>query len=282
MIVILGPTACGKTHFATQWALEHQGEIISADSRQVYKGMDIGTGKDLQEYTLEGVSIPYHLIDILAAGKRYNVFRFQQDFDQALAQILERGKLPILCGGTGLYIEAALSPYYLQEVPPNEALRKKYAQAPLTELIAQLAALRPLHNTSDTTDPERCLRAIEIALYTQEHAPVPRSIPPYKIYGLQVSREVLRERIALRLHQRLEQGMVAEVQALLNAGISSDDLVYYGLEYKYITQYLLGQISYPCMVSSLQTAICQFAKRQCTWFRRMEKQGFKIEWIQKD
>lgn len=278
MIIILGPTACGKTHFATRTALEKNGEIISADSRQVYKGMDIGTGKDLNEYCVDGVSIPYHLIDILPAGEKYDVFRFQRDFDRVLADILDRGKLPILCGGTGLYLEAALSPYFLQEVPLNEALRKECEKIPLAELIPRLAALRPLHNSTDTNDRERCLRAMEIALFEANHSPKARPLPKYTIYGLQPSREILRQRITERLHQRLSQGMVEEVRGLLNAGIKAQDLLYYGLEYKYITQYILGEISYDVMVSSLNTAIHQFAKRQCTWFRRMEKRGYGIEW----
>ncbi|MCR5745589.1 MAG: tRNA (adenosine(37)-N6)-dimethylallyltransferase MiaA [Bacteroidales bacterium] len=276
MLCILGPTASGKTRYAVQLARELDGEILSGDSRQVYRGMDIGTGKDLAEYG----DIPYHLIDIVDAGEKYNIFQYQHDFERAYRDIVERGKTPILCGGSGLYIEAATCGYHLPDVPPDPALRAELEQLPTETLIARYETLRKPHNTTDYDTRQRLIRALEIALYEESH-PVTRTafLPrKTKYIGISVSRDERNARIDRRLRARLDEGLVEEVQRLLDSGLSADDLLYYGLEYKYVTLYLTGSLAYDEMVERLQTAIHQFAKRQMTWFRGMERKGMEIEW----
>jgi tRNA dimethylallyltransferase len=290
MITILGPTASGKTPLAAALAVRCHGEIISADSRQVYRRMDIGTGKDLSDYRQvvngSSVVIPYHLIDICEPGTKYNLFQYQQDFFEAYEDIRSRGVQPILCGGTGLYIEAVLKGYHLSPVPQNPALRQQLENKSLAELTSMLAALKArngstMHNTTDVDSCQRAIRAIEIEQYNLEH-PVPRrELPPVDslIIGVNINREARREKITRRLKARLEEGMIAEVQSLLDEGIPAEDLVYYGLEYKFVTEYLMGQLSYDDMFQRLEIAIHQFAKRQMTWFRGMERRGFTIHWI---
>lgn len=281
MITILGPTACGKTRLAVLLAAQLDAEIISADSRQVYRGMDIGTGKDVAEYTIEGKHIPCHLIDIVDAGYAYNVHEYVRDFHKAYNDIRSRHKEVIFCGGTGLYLEAVLKGYRLTTVPENQELRAQLALKTQDELIGLLTSLKKTHNTSDFTDRERLLRAIEIETYYSGHPDTALSYKPVSgiIFGFEMPREFIRSRITERLHHRLKNGMIEEVQALLNNGVTTVQLKYYGLEYKYITQYLEGELTYSDMVRLLNTAIHQFAKRQITWFRRMEKQGIKIHWI---
>jgi tRNA dimethylallyltransferase len=297
MITILGPTASGKTPLAAALACSLPpvggavgGEIISADSRQVYRRMDIGTGKDLSDYRQvvngSSVVIPYHLIDICEPGTKYNLFQYQQDFFEVYEDIRSRGVQPILCGGTGLYIEAVLKGYHLSPVPQNPALRQQLENKSLAELTSMLAALKArngstMHNTTDVDSCQRAIRAIEIEQYNLEN-PVPRrELPPVDslIIGVNINREARREKITRRLKTRLEEGMIAEVQSLLDEGIPAEDLVYYGLEYKFVTEYLMGQLSYDDMFQRLEIAIHQFAKRQMTWFRGMERRGFKIHWI---
>ena len=282
MITILGPTASGKTPVAARLAAEIGGEVISADSRQVYRRMDIGTGKDLADY---GV-VPYHLIDIREPGTKYNLFEYQQDFFDVYQQIRSRGAVPILCGGTGLYIEAVLKGYHLSPVPQNQALRDSLEGKSLAELTEMLKALKArngsnMHNTTDVDSCQRAIRAIEIETYNAEHPMPRRELPPVEslIVGIDIDRELRREKITRRLKARLENGMVEEVQALLDEGITAEDLIYYGLEYKFVTEYLTGQLTYDEMFSRLEIAIHQFAKRQMTWFRGMERRGFKIHWI---
>ena len=282
MITILGPTASGKTPVAARLAAEIGGEIISADSRQVYRRMDIGTGKDLEDYG----SVPYHLIDICEPGTKYNLFEYQQDFFDAYQEIRSRGAIPILCGGTGLYIEAVLKGYKLSPVPQNQKLRDSLEGKSLEELTQMLTQLKAktgsnMHNKTDVDSCQRAIRAIEIETYNLEH-PVPRrELPPVDslIIGIDIDRELRREKITRRLKARLENGMVDEVKALLDEGIPSEDLIYYGLEYKFVTEYLTGQLTYDEMFTHLEIAIHQFAKRQMTWFRGMERRGFKINWI---
>lgn len=277
LICVLGPTASGKTKYAVKLAYETNGEIISADSRQVYKFMDIGTGKDLDEYNYNGVNIPYHLIDIVEPGSKYNIFQYQIDFHRVLQEIYRRGKQPILCGGSGLYIEAATQGYSLPRVPPNPALRAELELLSDQQLIEKLEQLKPLHNTTDTDSRKRLIRALEIALYgdtdVQEYLPVPTTF-----IGISVSREERIKRIDKRLKERLEGGMIEEVKSLLERGIPAEDLIYYGLEYKFVTLYITGELSYKEMHKSLETAIHRFAKRQMTWFRRMERRGVEIDW----
>ena len=292
MITILGPTASGKTPVAARLAAEIGGEIISADSRQVYRRMDIGTGKDLADYVVRnqesGVSrqISYHLIDIREPGTKYNLFEYQQDFFDAYEAIQSRGAIPILCGGTGLYIEAVLKGYHLSPVPQNQALRDSLEDKSLAELTQMLTDLKAktgsnMHNTTDVDSCQRAIRAIEIETYNIEHPTPRRELPPVDsiIIGIDIDRELRRERITRRLKTRLEEGMVEEVKALLDEGIPADDLIYYGLEYKFVTEYLTGKITYDEMFTRLEIAIHQFAKRQMTWFRGMERRGFKIHWI---
>jgi len=281
MITVLGPTATGKTSFAVYMAAQLNGEIISADSRQVYKGMDIGTGKDLEEYQYDNQSIPYHLIDIVEPGYEYNVFEFQRDFLQAYEQIEENGSFPILCGGTGMYIESVLKGYKLINVPENEDLREELKLKSDEELEEILAEFKALHNTTDTTDRDRLLRAIEIQTYYDAHPDLDTSFPQIDtvIVGIDFDRRVIRTRISERLDHRLKNGMIEEVKGLLENGVSPEKLKFYGLEYRFITQYLEEEIGYKEMFRRLETAIHQFAKRQMTWFRRMEKQGFEIHWL---
>ncbi len=293
MITILGPTASGKTTLATALAaaMPHsdtgmEAEIISADSRQVYRRMDIGTGKDLADYTVGEKQIPYHLIDICEPGTKYNLFQYQQDFSDAYKDICNRGKLPILCGGTGLYIESVLKGYNLSPVPQNPALRKSLEGKSLGELTLMLQQLKEktgsnMHNRSDVDTAQRAIRAIEIESYNLEHPILERNMPavPSVIFGVNINREVRREKITHRLKQRLEEGMVDEIKDLLDSGIPADDLIYYGLEYKFVTEYITGKTSYEEMFRSLEIAIHQFAKRQMTWFRGMERRGFTIHWI---
>lgn len=286
MITILGPTASGKTTVAAHLAAAVGGEIISADSRQVYRRMDIGTGKDLADYNIGGQLIPYHLIDIREPGTKYNLFEYQQDFFDAYQGIRSRGAVPILCGGTGLYIEAVLKGYHLSPVPQNQPLRDSLEGKSLEELTQMLARLKAktgsnMHNTTDVDSPQRAIRAIEIESYNLEHPTPRRELPPVDslIIGISIDRELRREKITRRLKARLEEGMVEEVQHLLDEGIDPEDLIYYGLEYKFVTEYLTGQLTRDEMATRLEIAIHQFAKRQMTWFRGMERRGFKINWI---
>jgi len=286
MITILGPTASGKTPVAARLAAEIGGEIISADSRQVYRRMDIGTGKDLADYTVDGRLIPYHLIDICEPGTKYNLFEYQQDFFDAYETIQSRGAVPILCGGTGLYIEAVLKGYKLSPVPQNQQLREELDGKSLEELTQMLTELKArngsnMHNTTDVDSCQRAIRAIEIETYNLQHPMPKRELPPVDslIIGIDIDRELRREKITRRLKTRLDEGMVDEVKALLDEGIPADDLIYYGLEYKFLTEYLTGRLSYDEMFERLEIAIHQFAKRQMTWFRGMERRGFTIHWI---
>ncbi len=286
IVTILGPTATGKTSLAVQLAHRLNGEIISADSRQVYRGMDIGTGKDLDEYEIDGEVIPFHLIDIADAGTRYNLFEYQKDFTAALADIRSRGKLPVMCGGSGLYIEAILNRYKMVEVPVNNALRKRLENKDIRQLEKILRSYEGhhMHNKTDLDTPQRAIRAIEIADYYAKHPERDSSVPPLNpvILGIALDRDTRRSRITERLHSRLDEGMVDEVRSLLDSGIKPEDLIYYGLEYRFVTLYLTGEMGYDEMVSSLETAIHQFAKRQMTWFRGMERRGFHIHWINGD
>ncbi len=290
MITILGPTASGKTPVAARLAAEINGEVISADSRQVYRRMDIGTGKDLDDFTLtvnhETFTVPYHLIDIREPGTKYNLFEYQQDFYDVYQDIRQRGKEPVLCGGTGLYIEAVLKGYKLSPVPQNQPLRDSLEGKSLTELTQLLTELKAkngsnMHNTTDVDSCQRAIRAIEIETYNLEHPTPRRELPSVDslIIGIDIDRELRREKITRRLQKRLEEGMVDEVQALLSEGIPAEDLIYYGLEYKFVTEYLTHQLTYDEMFKRLEIAIHQFAKRQMTWFRGMERRGFKIHWI---
>lgn len=282
LIAILGPTATGKTSVAANLAARLGGEIISADSRQVYRGMDLGTGKDLADYVINGAEIPSHLIDIENAGAHYNVYRFQTDFFRAFHEIQSRGKFPVLCGGSGLYLEAVLRNYRLIEVPPNRELRKELEGKTLEELTEILKALKPqLHNFTDVETDRRAIRAIEIEKYYAEHGQEESEMPDIKSLniGIDFDREMRRQRISTRLKQRLDEGMLDEVQKLLDSGLTPEQLIYYGLEYKYLTLHLTGSLSFDEMFRQLEIAIHQFAKRQMTWFRGMEKRGTKIHWI---
>ena len=295
MITLLGPTASGKTPVAANLAARIGGEIISADSRQVYRRMDLGTGKDLEDYTVQtsnlktqtsNLNVPYHLIDICEPGTKYNLFQYQQDFFDAYQDIQSRGAVPILCGGTGLYIEAVLKGYKLSPVPQNQELRDSLEGKSLLELTKILEDLKAktgsnMHNKTDVDSCQRAIRAIEIETYNLDH-PVPRrELPPVDslIIGIDIDRELRREKISRRLKTRLDEGMVDEVRHLLDEGIAPEDLIYYGLEYKFLTEYVTGQITYDEMFSRLEIAIHQFAKRQMTWFRGMERRGFTIHWI---
>lgn len=281
LIVILGPTACGKTTFATQLAHKLDGEIISADSRQVYRQMDLGTGKDLREYQVNGHAIPHHLIDIAEPGYKYNVFEYQSDFFKAFEQVQQNNRWPIMCGGTGLYIEAVLKRYKLINVPVNEALRGQLKGKTLEELTAILSGYKKLHNDTDTDTIPRAIRAIEIEHYYLDHQEIELNLPEIRplVMGINIDREARRRKITQRLKERLDQGMVEEVRALLNRGLSPDDLIYYGLEYKFTTLYLTGQLTFEEMADQLNVAIHQFAKRQMTWFRGMERKGTTIHWM---
>ena len=281
LIVILGPTASGKTALAAHLAKALDGEIISADSRQVYRRMDLGTGKDYADYVVEGQRIPAHLIDIREPGYKYNVYEFQNDFFHVFEDLQKRGKWAILCGGTGLYIEAVLQQYKMIHVPANPALRESLKDKTLAELEEILSEFRILHNSTDTDTHKRAVRAIEIETYYQSHPEIEVQLPEIRplLIGVDIDRELRREKITRRLQQRLEEGLVAEVEALLAEGLSAEDLIYYGLEYKFVTQYVTGRLSYDEMVTQLNIAIHQFAKRQMTWFRGMERRGIAINWV---
>ncbi len=281
LITILGPTASGKTTLGVALTHALDGEIISADSRQIYRGMDLGTGKDLEEYTIEGKTVPYHLIDIVDAGYKYNVFEYQRDFLKAYEGIVSRSNPVILCGGTGLYLESILKGYRLLPVPENKELRDSLASYSLEELTEKLKAYKELHNSTDVDTCKRAIRAIEIEEYYLTQPADERSFPKLNslIIGVDIDRELRRSKISKRLKQRLDEGMIQEVEALLETGISADDLIYYGLEYKFLTLYCIGKLTYDEMFEQLETAIHQFAKRQMTWFRGMERKGFTIHWI---
>lgn len=299
MITILGPTASGKTSLAAALAAKLDdlvtlpngrkfkgAEIIGADSRQVYRGMDIGTGKDLADYTVGGKQIPYHLIDICDAGTKYNLFQYQQDFYDAYHDILSRGAFPILCGGTGLYIESVLKGYHLSPVPQNQELRDRLAGKNLEKLTAMLIELKKkngsnMHNRTDVDTAQRAIRAIEIETYNLQHPMPERELPAVDslVIGVNIDRDARREKITQRLKQRLEEGMMDEIKGLLDSGIPAENLIYYGLEYKFITEYVIGKTTYDEMFRGLEIAIHQFAKRQMTWFRGMERRGFNIHWV---
>lgn len=282
LIAIVGPTASGKTTLAVALAKRIGTEVISADSRQLYRGMDIGTGKDLDEYTIDGETIPYHLIDICPAGYRYNLFEYVRDFNAVYADIKARGKQPLLCGGTGLYVETVLKGYSLPPVPENKALRESLQEKSLDELAEMLRSYKTLHNTTDIDTCKRAIRAIEIAEFYSRQEPEllePRPLQNSLIVGVNIDRELRRAKITRRLHERLEEGMVEEVKSLLESGIEPESLIYYGLEYKFLTEYIIGHTTYDEMVERLEIAIHQFAKRQMTWFRGMERRGHTIRWI---
>ena len=281
LITILGPTASGKTVLAAALAAQLHTEIISADSRQIYRGMDIGTGKDLADYIVNGQSIPYHLIDICEPGYKYNVFQYQHDFFRVFRDIESRGKLPILCGGTGMYIEAVLKGYKLLDVPQNPTLRQSLQGKSLAELEQILASYKVLHNKTDVDSAQRAIRAIEIEEYYRTEAPGRNEYEPINslIIGVDIDRDTRRAKISQRLRARLAEGMVDEVRQLIDQGVKPDDLIYYGLEYKFVTQYVIEQLSYEEMVTQLEIAIHQFAKRQMTWFRGMERRGSTIHWV---
>ena len=282
LIAIVGPTASGKTTLAVALAKRIGTEVISADSRQLYRGMDIGTGKDLDEYTIDGETIPYHLIDICPAGYRYNLFEYVRDFNAVYADIKARGKQPLLCGGTGLYVETVLKGYSLPPVPENKALRESLQEKSLDELAEMLRSYKTLHNTTDIDTCKRAIRAIEIAEFYSRQEPEllePRPLQNSLIVGVNIDRELRRAKITRRLHVRLKEGMVEEVKSLLESGIEPESLIYYGLEYKFLTEYIIGHTTYDEMVERLEIAIHQFAKRQMTWFRGMERRGHTIRWI---
>lgn len=282
LITVLGPTASGKTTVAAKLASVLGGEVISADSRQVYRGMDLGTGKDYADYTVDGQPVPYHLIDIVDAGYEYNVFEYQKDFLKVFEEITRRGKLPVMCGGSGLYLEAVLKNYKLIQVPLNEPLREKLSGKTLAELTEMLKSYKnELHNITDIENEKRAIRAIEIEEYYLLHPEIDTQMPDIRslVVGVKFDRQSRRKRITERLRQRLKAGMLAEVQRLLDSGLTPEQLTYYGLEYKFMTQHLTGQLSYQEMFEGLNVAIHQFAKRQMTWFRRMEKQGIEIHWL---
>ncbi len=281
LITILGPTACGKTKLAVALADRIGGEILSADSRQVYRGMDIGTGKDLADYRVGDRTVPYHLIDIAEPGSKYNVYEFQGDFLKAYKGVVERGAQPIMCGGTGLYLESVLRGYRLIPVPENPALRKSLEGKTLAELTEILKGYKTLHNTTDVDTCKRAIRAIEIEECYRNTPVEAGGFPSLKSLniGVDISRDMRRELISSRLEKRINEGMIDEVKGLLERGISADDLIYYGLEYKYVTLYVTGQLEYKYLLQELEVAIHQFAKRQMTWFRGMERRGIHIDWI---
>lgn len=280
-ICILGPTAIGKTKVAVTLAQKIGGEIISADSRQVYKQMDIGTGKDIAEYAIDGKSIPYHLIDIVDPGTEFNVFEYQRAFLNAYNKVKVENNIPILCGGTGMYLDAVINGYNLIKVERDEKLRAGLADKSNEELAEMLKALRPLHNSTDTIDRDRLIRAIELAVHANDKVPEEDRFPKFdvQIFGLRLERTILKERITIRLKDRLKNGMIEEVKELLEQGISSEQLEFYGLEYRLVTQYLAGKLNYNDMYQKLREAIYQFARRQEKWFRRMERKGTVITWL---
>ena len=282
LITILGPTASGKTTLAARLAYEMHTEVISGDSRQVYRRMDLGTGKDLEDYVVEGIQVPYHLIDIVEPGTKYNVFEYQRDFLKVYEELRGEGKVPVLCGGTGLYLESVLRGYRLMPVPENEALRTVLAGKSLEELTEMLKSYKQLHNTTDVDTPKRAIRAIEIEEYYRNHPAEGRDFPSIHalVVGIDIDRETRRRKISERLKQRLEHGMLDEIRDLLSEGIPAENLIYYGLEYKYLTQYVIGELTYEEMYRKLEIAIHQFAKRQMTWFRGMERRGIQIHWLE--
>jgi tRNA dimethylallyltransferase len=281
LVTVLGHTAGGKTRFAACLAEKLKGEVISADSRQVYRHMNLGTGKDYEDYLVEGRQVAVHLIDILEPGYEYNVYEYQKDFIGVFQEVHARGSLPVLCGGSGLYIEAVLKDYRLIRVPLNHELRSTLEQEGMDDLTARLAGIRKLHNKTDIVDRKRLIRALEIEHYYQKHPELDDQMPDIRpiIFGINFDRLSRRKRISQRLAERLDQGMVTEVQSLLDKGVSPEKLIYYGLEYKYITEYLAGRYTYEEMFACLETAIHRFAKRQMTWFRKMERDGIKIHWF---
>ncbi len=281
MLTILGPTAGGKTSLAARMAYILDGEIISADSRQVYRGMDLGTGKDLDDYIVEGKQIPYHLIDIVETGYKYNVYEYQKDFLEVYSEIKKRKKFPVFCGGSGMYLDAVLKGYKLIPVPANNQLRNELENKSSEELIKVLKSFKRIHNTSDTDSRKRVIRAIEIETFYDESKDIDDYFPEINslLIGVKFDRDSRRKRISERLKQRLDEGMIDEVKRILDSGISPENLIYYGLEYKYLTQYVIGEITFEEMFKQLETAIHQFAKRQMTWFRRMERKGLKIHWL---
>ena len=281
LITILGPTASGKTALAAALAHELKTEVISGDSRQVYRRMDVGTGKDLKDYIVDGYQVPYHLIDIVEPGTKYNLFEYQRDFLEVYESLRRRQLVPVLCGGTGLYIESVLKGYNLMPVPENPELRERLSCKTLTELTEILGAYKKLHNTTDVDTAKRAIRAIEIEEYYRRHPAESRPFPPIQslVVGVSIERELRRDKITSRLRQRLNKGMVDEIKGLLDEGISAENLIYYGLEYKFLTQYVLGELTYAEMFRNLETAIHQFAKRQMTWFRGMERRGIEINWL---
>lgn len=281
MVTILGPTASGKTEVAVNLACKLKGEIISADSRQIYRGMDLGTGKDLVEYQVDGVEVPYHLIDIAQAGYQYNVFEYQRDFLKVYHAIREKGSFPVMCGGSGMYLEAVLKGYRLIQVPVNEDRRAELQFLSLEELTKILKCYKSITNTSDTENKKRAIRAIEIEEFCLAHPETDLSFPVINslIVGVKFDRDSRRQRITARLKQRLDSGMIDEVANLIENGLKPGDLTYYGLEYKYLTLYITGQLTFDEMFNGLNTAIHQFAKRQMTWFRKMERDGFEIRWL---
>jgi tRNA dimethylallyltransferase len=281
MLTILGPTAGGKTSVAARMAYILNGEIISADSRQVYRGMDLGTGKDLEDYTVEEKEIPYHLIDIVDAGYKYNVFEYQQDFLEVYEDLKKRNVFPVFCGGSGMYLDAILKGYKLIKVPANQELREELETKTNEELIDLFNSLKKPHNSSDTSSKKRLIRAIEIESFNKETDDIDDYFPEIKslVVGIKYDRNSRRKRITERLKIRLDQGMIDEVKSIMENGVSAETLMYYGLEYKFITKHIIGEITYEEMFKQLETAIHQFAKRQMTWFRGMEKKGFKINWL---
>ncbi len=281
IITILGHTAAGKTAVAAGVAAQLDGEVISADSRQVYRQMDLGTGKDYADYHVGDINVPVHLVDIHDAGYQYNLYEFLSGFRQVFDDISARGRLPVLCGGTGLYIEAVLKDYRLVNVPVDEALRQELADRSMKELQDMLSGMKALHNTTDTVNRKRMIRALEIARYEQEHQFEQQGRPELRslTVGISFERELRRQRITKRLEQRLSEGMVEEVKRLLDSGLSPGQLDYYGLEYRFLTRYVTGKISYDEMFASLNTAIHRFAKRQMTYFRGMERKGIAVRWL---
>jgi tRNA dimethylallyltransferase len=280
LITLLGPTAVGKTSLAARLAAELNAEVISADSRQVFRGMDIGTGKDRSDYWVNGKLVKSHLIDIADAGTEYSVFSFLKDFSAAVEDIRSRQMFPILCGGTGLYLEAVLGDYELKEIPENNAFRALLEGTSDDELLSMLSGIKKLHNTTDSLSRSRMIRALEIEHFRNEQPSVPKPVfSKSVVFGLKFDRETIRKRITQRLTFRLENGMIEEVQHLISQGISYDMMKFYGLEYKYVSMYLLQDLDYNSMFRLLNTAIHQFAKRQMTWFRRMERNGISIHWL---
>ncbi len=281
LITIVGPTATGKTRLAACLANRINGEVISGDSRQVYRGMDLGTGKDYEDYLVDGKQIPYHLVDIADAGEKYNVYQFQNDFVQAFETIQQNEKWPVLCGGTGLYVESVLKGYKMIHVPANETFRNGLRDKNLDELATILESYGPLHNTTDLETKRRAIRAIEIQEYYKSHPEIDSHFPDIRSLNIcvQIDRDIRRERISSRLRKRVEEGMIPEVKRLLESGVTAEDLIYYGLEYKFVTQHVIGELSFEEMYTQLEIAIHQFAKRQMTWFRGMERRGIKLHWL---